>query len=819
MKRNNILLLCLLLSICTFVNAQKSRVINNPKSQYNYEAYDIKKIEITSAYTIVDMRVSYTPNYWFRIDSITTKFKESNGDRTFKLIKSNGYELNKQVFMPESGYIDGTFYFESIPADIAQVDLIESDSKPASNCYNIELKSSKPSKLDNFLGNWITNDGSNQWIIGITEDKVLYKNDFWTYSVIKCRANNCVLKISKDSVEQTVYLKKLKNGDLLFKEAKNAKELACSKDFTFISKESEWVFNKNNYEKEIFKPGKSLIRGYWEGYTPKLKKTSLKINAVAYEKNKDNIYIAEINEDGTFELEIDLNYPIVVFVGDFSTSMYLQPNDTLLVSFNLKENNNSKSPAKGFENKHIFMGNRGSADLNNFTAMVKDDLFELPTFAVRNEKNNKIKNSKDPIKEIFAYRDEISAQMDRIISDSHELLMPLQVDDYVKDQLVLDHVASLFIDLLELHSNYTRTKYTHTQRKDGSWNVEENKSFKEISVKEYYNFVSKYDENILNNILNISSNNTWVIFNRYEYSAMVPRMWEVEQKLNASKNKEILDNILEREQYQPTEALKSKLEAGAQRGYLFADKTVKDTLYNKIVPELTSLFFATKTNITAKDFYLYSDSTFTALGGSNNFLYQTSVVRTFYNNFEQNKKDKKKGYIDTFTKEIIHAIPLITNDYLRGQLIRLYRESIQQFELNVIDTKVLNPKAEAVYNKIIAPYKGNVIFMDFWGIYCGPCRAGMISAKSLVEELKSHKIKFLYVSSVVDSPEEGTNKFLKENNIKGENIRLTSDEWSYISQKFGVSGIPHTVLIDKDGRVVENKAHLDKAKLLELEKK
>lgn len=220
--------------------------------------------------------------------------------------------------------------------------------------------------------------------------------------------------------------------------------------------------------------------------------------------------------------------------------------------------------------------------------------------------------------------------------------------------------------------------------------------------------------------------------------------------------------------------MKNRLEKGAARGYLVCDTTVKDTLYNKLIPELLSLLRINKINITAKDFYHHSDSVSATLGLSNNFYHQTSVVREFYNKFEQNMKNKKEGFIDHFTENITHAIPSITNDYLRGQLIKLYREAIQKLELNVEDVKTSNPKAEAMFNKIIAPHKGNVIYMDFWGLYCGPCRSGMISAKSLVEELMAHKIKFLYVSNAIESPEEGTNKFLKDNNIKGENIRLST---------------------------------------------
>lgn len=56
--------------------------------------------------------------------------------------------------------------------------------------------------------------------------------------------------------------------------------------------------------------------------------------------------------------------------------------------------------------------------------------------------------------------------------------------------------------------------------------------------------------------------------------------------------------------------------------------------------------------------------------------------------------------------------------------------------------------------------------------------------------------------------------------IPGEHYRLTSDEWSYLSNKFNISGIPHTVLVDKNGTVADpNLMYLDNSLLkVKLEK-
>ena len=123
---------------------------------------------------------------------------------------------------------------------------------------------------------------------------------------------------------------------------------------------------------------------------------------------------------------------------------------------------------------------------------------------------------------------------------------------------------------------------------------------------------------------------------------------------------------------------------------------------------------------------------------------------------------------------------------------------------------------------MIAPYAGNVLFIDFWDTGCGPCRLGMIRQKPIVEKSKDKKIKFLYVTCESSSPLGAYNKFLSEAGIGGEHIRLDDDRWNMLSAKFGITAIPYCLIVDKEGNIVEtngNKYRIDelKQKLFELE--
>ena len=62
-------------------------------------------------------------------------------------------------------------------------------------------------------------------------------------------------------------------------------------------------------------------------------------------------------------------------------------------------------------------------------------------------------------------------------------------------------------------------------------------------------------------------------------------------------------------------------------------------------------------------------------------------------------------------------------------------------------------------------------------------------------------IVFLYITGP-SSPEGTWNNMIPD--IKGEHYRVNADEWNTLSAKFNISGIPHCVLVDKEGVVAKN---------------
>ena len=104
-------------------------------------------------------------------------------------------------------------------------------------------------------------------------------------------------------------------------------------------------------------------------------------------------------------------------------------------------------------------------------------------------------------------------------------------------------------------------------------------------------------------------------------------------------------------------------------------------------------------------------------------------------------------------------------------------------------------------------YKGNYVFIDLWASWCGPCRKSFEVSRRLEKQFAQSPIKFIYLS--IDSDINKWKKAVADEKLNAANCFLIEKgQYSNFARKINLQGIPHYILLDKDGTVVsENMTH------------
>jgi len=96
-------------------------------------------------------------------------------------------------------------------------------------------------------------------------------------------------------------------------------------------------------------------------------------------------------------------------------------------------------------------------------------------------------------------------------------------------------------------------------------------------------------------------------------------------------------------------------------------------------------------------------------------------------------------------------------------------------------------------------FRGRIVLVNFWAVWCTPCRAEMPSMQTLYEAFDREQLEVIAVD--MGSKPSQIEEFLADTEPALE-FKIVLDELGETARDWGVRGIPVSFVIDQQGRLV-----------------
>lgn len=821
------------------LHAFAQKIINNP--EYGYSTYpgEILKIEVRDTATVLHFKIKKLPWGYFHLHKEAYILAADDNKKLF-ITDLFGANYGRNDF-PESGEVAYQLYFPPLDRSVSKFDY-GVDKERGWQVYNIILQEDQNTSLlpKELRGNWLLADGSSQWHYGFNTQNAVVDGQVWEYKSVIQKGKKYTITLAHNDALKTIYAKQGKNGTI-----------AIGSSFKTLQNYSlKPVFNpKYNLENDEpfktieFAVGTATYSGYINGFSSRMKQKTgmLHVNNVFIGDQES--HLIKIEENGSFKLEVPITHPQTVYI-TMPTGNYdvlLEPNKEAFhyidnkASYFMGEHATVNADLQYLKEIRLFLkrkyrnqlGEMAPVDysklcktlkqqtLSKLALQTKENLISKKALQIKNielelgyyqmllaynmyrgslqYQNEKVKNEEDklPFKEFEVDKDYYNFLPKAIANNK---LLTLSNSYYFFTNYFANAEIFREIELAQL----TKSEMGYWLKKKGvELSLEElnmielskqietpeliakNEAFSETYGKARQDFYKKYREHFKG-------------VSEYTKTLDQPKHEFILNVVDYLKTIAIEITENEAEMVNALANLKTLKEIEEERIFNKKYGSIMQPFYDKYNKRASQIFRARRAESQNKIFQEF-------FGTEHSFLQDVLKSQTICKTFED---------FDTLNNIALNNVQeSIQMPFIKKYIALRNEQTKKKIEQN--KTKggytvhdVEKSEGDELFAAMLKPFKGKVVYVDFWATWCGPCKSGIKRIASLKREMANEDVVFLYITDQ-SSPENTWKNAIT--NIKGEHYRVSTDEWNYLKEKFNISGIPHYTLVNKAGEIVKPK--------------
>ncbi|KJD34043.1 hypothetical protein PK35_04735 [Tamlana nanhaiensis] len=524
---------------------------------------------------------------------------------------------------------------------------------------------------------------------------------------------------------------------------------------------------------EFYTSKTAKVIGYIKGYD---KTVGAKTGIFYYDNQltrENNPRVIEIHSDGRFELELPLAYPTqdCFVINKQVISFYLEPGQNLSVILNwedIKQSNRISYPLKNV----VYQG-----ALSNIN---RDLLYYKPDYSHGDFQKKEATMQPAPFKkDVLEFKD---LHLNKINAYLQSGDIDKKTGELLKNEIILAAYYFLF-------DYYSFGYYGSGQRKENKIN--------DTVPNDYYDFIK--DLPLHKQSLLVSSQFSSFI-NRLEYAD--PLKYKEKTIRTYGFSQENFIKFLERKNIKVSKAeketaeifLKNKEKTSPDILKKIGEFNTKHQSYFKEYLNLEKEKSQDQAKQSFKKTWHIRDSLASNLGVKNNLIYEIIKSRTLKFIMESSIYTDKAWYWSQLKNDI------------KSPHLKTLGDDLYKRELNKPEHYKLpeNDKGAQIFKKLMAPYKGKIVIVQFWNPYSYYKRENLKRIKERRNYYKNNNdIVFLNIANRNRTSKKKHDESVKENGFTNA-IGISQDDYNYLRQLFKFNTSVHDVLVDKDGETVYN---------------